>query len=181
MATNLINMLLSWAGLFMLFAAHTTANPIQVNSGLMPQHNISAAVTENRCGLFNTADRYDIKTAIGQAFTSVWPYFPDPCATPARTCRKIVCRNTSAVYICNDNDHDVNPTCTDVAAEAMKIVDNCCGGGSYKAGLSGQRFTEAGYNVVVAFGNCQHGIDSDNPGMGPAEDPWGPNGSCFPH
>ncbi|KAK0745675.1 hypothetical protein B0T18DRAFT_428789 [Schizothecium vesticola] len=120
-------MLLSWVGLFALFAALATANPVKhgnalfelslnhlrVDKGLIPKNNLSVAA-------------------------------------PAK--------------------------------EARQILKECCGGGSYKAGVSGQRFVpEQGWNVIVAYGNCNHGEYGDRPSIGPPEDPWGPNGSCFPH
>lgn len=65
----------------------------------------------------------------------------------------------------------------DVADFAQRIYKECCR--KKGKGQSGQIFNdERGYNVVVAYGNCNHGWDSDRPGMGPPEDPWGPNGEC---
>lgn len=37
-----------------------------------------------------------------------------------------------------------------------------------------------GWNVIIAYANCKHDQYADFPALGPPEDPWGPNGSCFP-
>lgn len=63
---------------------------------------------------------------------------------------------------------------------AKEILNECCGGGRDKTGLSGQRFMDGGWNIIIAYANCNHNPYTEFPAPGPSEDPWGPNGSCFP-
>jgi len=81
--------------------------------------------------------------------------------------------------VCNDNYFPINLSRKfDVGLVAQPIMDKCCHGGMHK-GISGQQFVdELGYNVIVAYANCNHGVDNDRPGIGPPSDPWGPNGVC---
>jgi len=37
---------------------------------------------------------------------------------------------------------------------------------------------DKGWNVIVAYGNCNHDKDRGHPSYGPVGDPWGPNGTC---
>lgn len=61
---------------------------------------------------------------------------------------------------------------------ADSVISKCCQRGFHK-GTSGQQFVEGfGYNVIIAYANCRHGIEDDFPGIGPPDHPWGPNGVC---
>ncbi|KAK0755085.1 hypothetical protein B0T18DRAFT_386852 [Schizothecium vesticola] len=124
------------------------------------------------CGHFTTTDHHDVGKLIDAMRPSI-PSVYDDCFTPARTCRRVTCINTSAIY-------DLVLECAhDVGDFATRIFGSCCHNLLTKKGQSGQIFDDQrGYNVVVAFGNCKHERDSDRPGMGPPADPWGPNGEC---
>lgn len=45
--------------------------------------------------------------------------------------------------------------------------------------MSGQKFTGTGFNVIVAYANCNKGEWDYRPQMGPADNPWGPNLECY--
>jgi hypothetical protein len=81
--------------------------------------------------------------------------------------------------VCNDNYFPLNLSLKfDIGLVAQPLMDKCCHGGLHK-GISGQQFVdELGYNIIVAYANCKHGVDNDRPGIGPPSDPWGPNGVC---
>lgn len=67
----------------------------------------------------------------------------------------------------------------DVADLADWIFDYCCRNTHFFVGQSGQIFNDTrGYNVIIAYGNCNHDRDADRPANGPPGDPWGPNGVC---
>lgn len=60
------------------------------------------------------------------------------------------------------------------------IGTKCCTKDYHNSkGLSGRLWSDQDFNVAVAYANCNHGIDSDKPAMGPKEDPWGPNSVCL--
>ena len=62
---------------------------------------------------------------------------------------------------------------------AASVGRSCCTKDYTESkGISGQQFSDQGWNVIVAYGNCNHDQDRDRPGFGPADDPWGPNGEC---
>ncbi|KAK1750507.1 hypothetical protein QBC47DRAFT_118296 [Echria macrotheca] len=124
------------------------------------------------CGIYNTADRPNAIQINFDLAENV-----NTCTTPPKTCRRHACWNTSGVFICNDSDLNVTLECGTVARFAGIIIDDCCRGKG--AGLSGQVFSDQGWNAVVSYANCNHDRDADRPGMGPADNPWGPNGSCW--
>ncbi|KAK0615285.1 hypothetical protein B0T17DRAFT_657485 [Bombardia bombarda] len=126
------------------------------------------------CGTFSTGDRnrlYDlIFHDIGVQNRA--------CTTPAKMCRRHSCKDTSAIYVCNDNDFDIAPNCMyDVARLAVYPYDNCCRGTNPRKGMSGQQFSNQGWNVIIGYGNCNHDKDQDRPSKGPNGD-LGPNGPC---
>ena len=51
--------------------------------------------TELNCGNFSTADWRDIALIV--EYMNIGE--PDDCTTPARTCRRVACRQTSGVYV----------------------------------------------------------------------------------
>ncbi|KAK4445784.1 hypothetical protein QBC34DRAFT_441414 [Podospora aff. communis PSN243] len=121
------------------------------------------------CGNFNTADTSDVEK-INAGFGD------DMCTTPAKTCTRHGCLNTSGVYVCNDNAFAITQKCSNIGLFGKQIALNCCLGAG---ATSGQYFSDAEhFNVVVAYGNCDHEKDEDRPSLGPGDDKWGPNGPC---
>jgi hypothetical protein len=138
------------------------------------------------CGIFNTANTRDAEKVLGG-------FGHERCITEAHTCTRHGCLNTSGVYgefspfpvrptpiltffppVCNDNAYAIDLQCSDIAAFGYIITGSCCA-----QSTSGQYFSDpAGFNVIVAYGNCNHGKSADRPSMGPPSDPWGPNGAC---
>ncbi|KAK1756790.1 hypothetical protein QBC47DRAFT_169473 [Echria macrotheca] len=162
--------------ILLLNSTNVTANPIY-NANPAPDTNSTSTLnarTDNTfCGLFSTASRYDAQLLLAQLHSD-----GGDCSAPAKTCSRVACWATSAIYVCNDNDHAISPNCvTDVVPYGLDISQQCCGlsGGS----VSGQRFHDtAGFNVIVAYGNCNHDRNADRPALGPWPVVWGPNGAC---
>ena len=61
---------------------------------------INITMDKLNCGKFNTANYWDIMDLLN----AMKPSQPDDCTTPAKTCRRVACVNTSGVY--------VRPTCS---------------------------------------------------------------------
>jgi len=81
--------------------------------------------------------------------------------------------------ICNDSAVELTRNCTVFHDFTNSIGGKCCTKDYHKSkGISGRQWSDQDFNVVVAYGNCNHGIDSDKPAPGPKNDPWGPNGLC---
>lgn len=58
----------------------------------------------------------------------------------------------------------------------MSDVGGCCPKNwEISKGISGQEFSDQGWNVVIAYANCNHAPDADRPGD---FQKWGPNGQC---
>ncbi|KAK0752601.1 hypothetical protein B0T18DRAFT_427041 [Schizothecium vesticola] len=127
------------------------------------------------CGIFSTADKHDFMD-----MQSYWAVTKgEMCTTPAKTCRRYACKNTSGIYICNDSTAELKLNCTVFHDFTNSIGGKCCTKDYHDSkGISGRQWSDQDFNVVVAYGNCNHGIDSDKPAPGPKNDPWGPNGLC---
>ncbi|KAK1828922.1 hypothetical protein QBC39DRAFT_374237 [Podospora conica] len=127
------------------------------------------------CGMASTADKHDFMD-----MQSYWAVTKgEVCTTPAKTCRRHACKNTSGIYICNDAATELKMNCTIFHDFTNSIGGKCCDKDPKKSkGLSGRQESDQNFNVVVAYANCNHGEDSDKPTKGPASDPWGPNGAC---
>ncbi|KAK1830842.1 hypothetical protein QBC39DRAFT_409324 [Podospora conica] len=170
---------------FLLLSTLTTSlaatlNPVHaVSPGelITPRQDVNVSIDKLGCGRFSTANHQDIDILLRDLHKSTKT---DDCTTPAKTCRRHACINTSAIYVCNDNDEDLTLACAaDVADYADWIFDYCCHNTNFYKGQSGQIFNDPkNYNVVIAYGNCRHDKDADHPSIGPAKDPWGPNGVC---
>ncbi|KAK0726904.1 hypothetical protein B0T26DRAFT_747297 [Lasiosphaeria miniovina] len=157
------------------FGSCITAGPVATPS-LKPL-SLRTNTTDNSaglfCGIFNTANTQDTDDNISWLKNNV-----GTCFTPAQTCRRHSCINTSGVYVCNDNNHDITLSCAnDVVPRLDDVIVHCCNGA--KSGISGQKFSDDGtWNAIIAYGNCNHNWDADRPSMGPPDDIWGPNGAC---
>ena len=87
--------------------------------------------------------------------------------------------------VCNDSDEKLELSCgDDVLYLAEWVHQYCCITTRSFVGQSGQVFADSfkdarNFNVVISYGNCNHDKDADRPGMGPPDDPWGPNGACY--
>ncbi|KAK3326833.1 hypothetical protein B0H66DRAFT_589360 [Apodospora peruviana] len=154
------------------------AIPLVGTESLVDSTSISARAEAKGlyCGIFNTADKKNVAGLIDDLLTNT-----GKCVTPAKTCRRHGCWNTSAIYVCNDNNKEVLLDCAnDVGGMANLIAGQCCGSANAISGkaISGQQFSNQGWNVIVSYGNCNHDIDSSRPAMGPPDAPWGPNGEC---
>lgn len=67
-------------------------------------------------------------------------------------CHRYSCAWSSAIYACNDNDHDVSVSWKDMAAYAHEACIRC--NRDYFPGpylVQGQAFSHHGWNVIVGF------------------------------
>ncbi|KUI53629.1 hypothetical protein VP1G_01047 [Cytospora mali] len=104
------------------------------------------------CGNFATGDREDLNTGEEKLMDDV--RYND-CWAPANGCLRLFCYETSAIYLCNDNDHELDISCYNDGYLARRIREACCP----SAGISGQMFHPTdNYNVVVGYGNCNHNL-----------------------
>lgn len=67
--------------------------------------------------------------------------------------------------------------CTTVADYASHVGATCCNAkpATESKGTSGQAFSDQGWNVDIAYGNCNHAPDRDPPSIFGRP---GPNGEC---
>jgi hypothetical protein len=78
--------------------------------------------------------------------------------------------------VLQDNDHEVMMPCETAADFASHVGSVCCKSSyTVSKGLSGQAFSNEGWNVCVAYANCNHPADRDAPSI---FIPPGPNGEC---
>lgn len=82
----------------------------------------------------------------------------------AHGCRRVACNNTSAVYVCNDRSTGLSLNNAEIVKHTVTIRQKCCihnayGGLDEQAQSEGQQFTDAlggNFNVIIAYGNCNH-------------------------
>ncbi|KUJ24691.1 uncharacterized protein LY89DRAFT_727709 [Mollisia scopiformis] len=71
------------------------------------------------------------------------------CAVGARSCVRISCSYNGAIYLCNDNNYAIAPSCYYLATYAEDISRDCWIRWHWKAYVGGQEFDTDNYNVVV--------------------------------
>lgn len=135
------------------------------------------------CGIFATGYMEDLKDLLWDMHkkNNIINYI-----VGWKECRRVACKNTSGIYICNDTTQTVRVTGERIYTLGKIPSDNCCHQGPADAptkkaghGMSGQKFTGTGFNVIIAYANCNKGEKEYRPQMGPADNPWGPNLECF--
>ncbi|KAF3479665.1 uncharacterized protein GIQ15_06641 [Arthroderma uncinatum] len=80
---------------------------------------------------------------------------PGGCYAPAgpRACIRISCSYGSAIYLCNDNNHSISPSCKYLATFAADIGNACRYNRRY---INGQEFDSDRYNVILKlYGACR--------------------------
>ncbi|KAK0615284.1 hypothetical protein B0T17DRAFT_620074 [Bombardia bombarda] len=178
---------LALLGFVLLFVEHTNGY-VGVDSSLASRDNPILKFHRMRvfCGTATTArdsahmDIYRIREG--------WAESPNAtCVTPANSCWRHGCHNTTGVYVCNTNAQAISLRCFDPDFEnagdhsvynlAWGISMNCC---QHVAGLSGEQDTDAGFRVIVAWANCDHKPDADYPDLDMTHNdrPYGPIGVC---
>jgi hypothetical protein len=136
MNTQLIQAILSWIAIVFLISPLATATPVYgdnttsdrrsldpfqifalpyINPPGMPCPHLSLQSysnlkflpkTELNCGNFSTADWRDIAILVEHMNNGD----PDDCTTPARTCRRLGCRQTSGIYVSSSLLSDASDT-----------------------------------------------------------------------
>ncbi|KAJ6261649.1 hypothetical protein Dda_2447 [Drechslerella dactyloides] len=67
-----------------------------------------------------------------------------------RTCERVSCSNKAAIFLCNDNNYEINIPCNTVADGAEAILNECSIRPNVNS-IKGQFFANENYNVVVRF------------------------------
>jgi hypothetical protein len=90
---------------------------------------------------------------------------------PGRTCLRVKCWNTTGTYVCNDQGGSIAVSGQAIYQRALIIMDHCCMVGGPKKWISGQQFTDSqgGYNVILAYSNCNHDKYQSPSSYGPAD------------
>ncbi|PWI64218.1 hypothetical protein PCL_12035 [Purpureocillium lilacinum] len=94
------------------------------------------------------------------------------CKIKAKKCNRVTCGNTSAIYVCNDNDYDIAPGCATIAewvgdprhrnGDGEYHLSQACGCGQYSCDhASGELKFKEGWRIQMGYGNCKHSPDSD--------------------
>ncbi|KAH8595195.1 hypothetical protein B0O99DRAFT_594775 [Bisporella sp. PMI_857] len=103
------------------------------------------------------ADIYEMKTIAHDSLKSAAATMND-CKVKAKSCVRLACRESNAIYLCNDRDVGQAIDCDDVVLYAFKIRQQC---NQYddperKTDISGtgQVFSIYGWNVVIRKGKC---------------------------
>ncbi|CZR56163.1 uncharacterized protein PAC_06051 [Phialocephala subalpina] len=80
------------------------------------------------------------------------------CNVGPQSCVRISCSYNAGIYLCNNRDYLIEPSCTYIASYAQDIVDKCNwhvpGGNTWMWRVSGQAWDTDGYNVCVHDDNC---------------------------
>ncbi|KAI1766775.1 hypothetical protein GGR53DRAFT_464095 [Hypoxylon sp. FL1150] len=66
-------------------------------------------------------------------------------------CSRIYCKDSAAVWICNDNTHAIEPECCSLASEVERIANFCppMDTGNGRKSQRGQSFMEKNMNIIV--------------------------------
>ncbi|KUJ23864.1 uncharacterized protein LY89DRAFT_726918 [Mollisia scopiformis] len=79
------------------------------------------------------------------------------CGVGANSCVRVSCSYRAAIYLCNDNDYGITPTCPYIASYAQDIINSCNyhrpGGNTWDWSVCGQEFDTDNYNVIVRWDN----------------------------
>ncbi|KAJ9144170.1 hypothetical protein NKR23_g6132 [Pleurostoma richardsiae] len=114
------------------------------------------------CGNFGTGAHVTMHRAAEDLMEGYEPFIR--CKAAARSCERIWCYDTTAVWLCNDNDEPIDISCYNVGWMGQLIDELCCvhwqGFGitnqKGSGGKSGQIFhPEDNYNVIIGYANCR--------------------------
>ncbi|KAI3390634.1 hypothetical protein diail_9013, partial [Diaporthe ilicicola] len=128
------------------FGSNTTESTIERRSGY--GHGEGRVI----CGLYANAD-YVMIADLSHSLENkdkdrTWDIGP-------KACNRVTCWDTSAIYICNDNEHQITVTGPEISKATRWIRYHCCGEYSNKEIINGQQFTPWGWNANVGYGNCR--------------------------
>ncbi|KAK0736742.1 hypothetical protein B0T21DRAFT_288149, partial [Apiosordaria backusii] len=78
---------------------------------------------------------------------------PGKCGAPPKSCRRMMCEQTSALYFCNELDTPLEVDCRHVAEFIEQIWVNCC---MHQLTTSGVTRSKEGFSAWLGYGNCNH-------------------------
>ncbi|KAF8856031.1 hypothetical protein BDZ45DRAFT_804530 [Acephala macrosclerotiorum] len=77
------------------------------------------------------------------------------CNVGATSCVRISCSWNSGIYLCNDADHAIAPSCVYIASYATDLINHCVIYNPIGQGyVCGQEFDTDRYNVIVHDDSC---------------------------
>ncbi|KAK4177098.1 hypothetical protein QBC36DRAFT_300548 [Triangularia setosa] len=115
-------------------------------------------------GFHNLEDAYRYLNGLGSQ-----------CAAPAKACRRMTCKNTSATYLCSEGN-PISESCRSLADMVIRVVKNCCGSGVVGP-KSGSVYRDRTFSVWAGYGNCNHATTT-RPTDYPHGSDGGPNRAC---
>lgn len=127
------------------------------------------------CGVFNTGIPATIRAG-AMSLRSVNISY----SLQSATCQRVFCYDTTAVYVCNNENNLLAPNVTmagyDIGWMADRLSLLCCD--SHHASSAQLFHPTAGWNTVVGYGNCRHDIWEPPSSYGVGN--GGINGFCIP-
>ncbi|CAG8953013.1 hypothetical protein HYFRA_00003205 [Hymenoscyphus fraxineus] len=87
-------------------------------------------------------------------------YHGGGCGVKALKCARISCSYDAAIYLCNDNEFGIAPSCNELSDYPQKIIDRC---GWMSSGdtfhnptlqVGGQQFSDVKFNIYLGHNNC---------------------------
>ncbi|EHK99809.1 hypothetical protein M7I_4304 [Glarea lozoyensis 74030] len=77
------------------------------------------------------------------------------CGVNPRSCARISCSWDSAIFLCNDRNDFIQPSCAYLASYASDIINFCHQDvNGIGIAVAGQEFDTENYNVLVRYSNC---------------------------
>ncbi|CZR67160.1 uncharacterized protein PAC_17059 [Phialocephala subalpina] len=78
------------------------------------------------------------------------------CGVGPRSCVRISCSYSAAIYLCNDNYYGIAPSCVYLASYAKDLTNDCSFWDAGANWTCGQEFDTDAYNVIVHYDdhNC---------------------------
>jgi len=139
-------------------ALSTVALGSPVTFALTPRGLVRRDLTEVTCGLYASADAPDTGS---KNLVDIAQRFGQNLNVAAHTCHRIACVNTSGVYVCNDQDVDIDMPYQDTFAALDYLFKACGGGPGSPDGISGRvkDSQHGGFNVNIAYCNGNDAIN----------------------
>ncbi|KAK5166039.1 uncharacterized protein LTR77_008300 [Saxophila tyrrhenica] len=145
--------------------AFVNANPTPTKTRRSSFNNLSKrrmkdSLTGVTCGLWATGTWDDSWDAIDMATTDeATGEYKTTIVAPAQSCSRLGCINNSGIYVCNDQDVDVDVDPFELEDSAQSLISNCQTYWGYDIdAVSGQAFYgDPGINLVAAY------CDSNDP------------------
>ncbi|KAH7131656.1 hypothetical protein B0J13DRAFT_107632 [Dactylonectria estremocensis] len=78
---------------------------------------------------------------------AVWPVEPG-------TCNRATCSWNSAIWVCSDADHSIQPKTKDIVALASVLINNCIENTFFAIWTEGRIYANEEWNVILGKDSC---------------------------